>query len=269
MSHLLKDNLKLMHERDNFLCQPKTLLADIVLLSYINDVLESVQAAMGIIALETIPHRAFALVRTSFEAAQQGMVLVTQDNYALIGAKAWVYYCNRDKEWLLKAKPDGSGINNNNDANVWFENKLQDIAKLWDSYSAGQGKLVEQARVELKHAELEKQRHQRHKPDNWLGENMLHAQDEAYRKIASRLNIPFDKGLSDINRNIYGALSRSTHTGLIINTDVAFENYPNGIKTTISARDNEFNFKTAIATAEQSVFEILLALDYRKHLSFQ
>jgi hypothetical protein len=261
-AHLTKDLLKLMEERDNFLCQPKTLLADMVLQAYVINVLESVQAATGILILRPnrIPHRAFSLVRLSFEAAQQGMVLATQDDYAYMGAKAFVYYIRRDKKWLLQAKPYGSGINNEDDAKIWFEDKLKDIANTWDSFSAGQGKLVEQARVELQK--------QGSRPDNWLGKDMALAQDEAYRKIASHLKIDFDQ-LSMINRAHYSSLSRDSHAGLIINTDVTFENLPNGIKATTSPRDNDTNSKIVIETASESVFEIQMALNYRKHYHIQ
>jgi len=258
MSNFLENNLKLMQERDSFLCQPKTLLADIVLLSYVNDVLESVQAAMSILQLETIPSRAFACLRTSFEAAQQGMVLVTQDDYAFMGAKAWVYYCRRDKKWLTMNKPVESGINTDDDAKNWFEQKLVEIAELWDGFSLGQGVLVAQARDEL-------EKH-RSKPDNWLGKDMALSQDEAYSKIGAYRKSPINQNMSLTNRSIYGALCRDAHTGLRINSSIFFEIYPNGIKASVSKRDNALLLDIASTSALLSVSEMLLALDYRQHL---
>jgi hypothetical protein len=254
----LQNYLRLMKERDHFLCQPKNLLADMVLLAFMNDVLESVQAGMGVLQLETIPHRAFPCIRTAFEAAQQALVLVTQEDYAFVGAKAWVYYCRRDKKWLALAKPEGSGIQSKQDAENWFEAKLQDIANLWDSVSNGQGKLVAQALIELEK--------QPRRPDNWLGKDLALAQDEAYRKIASLRKIQIDQSMSTTNRSIYGSLSRDTHTGLRINSEITFETYPNGIKASFLTRDNPFNFKTASTSAMLSVDEILMALEYRNHI---
>jgi hypothetical protein len=260
MSKHLENYIQLKKERDDFLCQPKSLLADLVLLAFMDDVLESVQAAMGVLQLKSIPHRASPCIRTSFEASQQALVLVTQDDYSFVGTKAWVYYCKRDKKWLSMAKPNGSDINSDADVDTWFEQKLKDMTELWDKLSPGQGKLIEKAQQELVK--------QSSRPDNWLGKDMALAQDEAYRKIASSHDFQVDQKMSMTNRTLYSALSRDTHTGLRVDTVITFESYANGIKVSIAERDKELLLKSASTSAMLSVSEMLMALDYRKHSLF-
>lgn len=263
-SPLLQITIQLYKERDNFAYCPETLLADMVLMAFVNDVLESNAAAMAILAAGqeenavANPHRAFSSIRTAFEAAQQATVLVTQDDYRLAGTKAWIYYCRRDQKWLAQAKPEGSGITSLEDAENWFEEKIKSITDIWEQVSPGKANVVRQARLDLEK--------QPRKPDNWLGKDMALAQDDAYKKFASLHNVAIDQSMSSTNRAIYSSMSREIHTGLRIDSSYQVTNDANGLKVTFPPRDNSINTKKVIRGAELAVDEMLMALEYRAHI---
>jgi hypothetical protein len=170
----------LSEARSSLRYQPETLYADIALSGLTFDVIESI-SAVRVLANTQFPHKAYPTARTAFEAAQQAMVLVTHENYALAGARALIYFYKKDSRWLASSKPDGSGVKSKEDAEQWFRNKIGQMAATWEDISPGKGQIIFEADKLLTQEEGKK------KADNWLYRKMAHYQDQAYRKVAKFL----------------------------------------------------------------------------------
>ncbi|MBW4481428.1 MAG: hypothetical protein KME14_02680 [Tildeniella torsiva UHER 1998/13D] len=251
----LQNAIRILHKSQKaFRFSANTLLADIALFGLAFDVLDSAYA-VEILSETRLPHRGYPIARTAFEAAQQAMVLATQENYALAGARAWIYFCKKDSEWLAQSCPEGSGINNREDAEIWFKEKLAEMLVTWGEFSPGKQILISNA-VDL----LNKQSR---RPDNWLGQSMGSLQDEAYKKIAKFFGNDIVEGSVEMNRSIYSRLSKETHARARLEP-VSFGLGADGfINVEFATRDTEVNSKSVSLSTALSVQEAAMSLVYR------
>lgn len=240
--------------QSDFKYRPETMVADIVLMGLTMEVYESAKV-VEILANSDFPHRAFANARNAFEAAQQAMVLAAQEDYALAGARAWVYFYKKDSEWLANARPEGSGVTNKEDAQKWYERHISQMAKTWDSLSPNKGQLLYRADELL--------RSQKKGADNWLGQSMGVMQDHAYRVVFARFGGNATEDSISMNKAIYGSLSRETHARMRYE-NIAFRQHQDGfLEVDFGSRDNQLNAKSARRVTLQAVQEAMLALTYR------
>ena len=236
---------------------PDTLVADIVLMGLTSEVIENA-LVVDLLAQTPIPHRAFSNARTAFEAAQQATVLATNEDYSLAGARAWIYFRRKDRDWLKLAKPDDSGITTPDDAEKWFQKQITKMADIWNSIAPGNGQTLFKAKEILDS--------QPRRPDNWLGKNMAHLQVDAYAKFADMLGGTMGNDSNDsveINRSIYSMLSREAHAGIRFDPVHIMKNKDNSLDVYYEPRDKELNSRSVSVSAAISAHEAMMALVYR------
>ena len=147
------------------------------------------------------PIGAFSLARTAFEAAQQMIVLATEDDYLGVGTRAWLYHRRKERRIAQFAK--GVDV-----AHDWYEQAIGEIRRIWMAYNPDAEKILrhEEAQLDL----LQKNRGG---ADNFMGRNLGKIVEERYPKLA----IAFGKSsadLGELNSGIYAALSRESHAQL-------------------------------------------------------
>lgn len=181
------------------------LIPDMVLMGFVSEVVESARAVSTLLSAN-LGHRAFPNARTAFEAMQQLLLLVTDENYDLAGAKAWVFFSRRDFALLTdfgnsadlplapEEFPEKSGL----------DLAIAEITKLWNDYSPGKGQLI------IKAAEILATQPKR--PANWAGVSIA---PELERRF---LALTREKGISTsepeharIYNATYSILSRESH----------------------------------------------------------
>ncbi len=230
-----------------------SLLADIALFGLTFDVLDSARA-VEIIAETEFPHRAYPIARTAFEAAQQAMVLATQENYVLAGTRAWIYFCEKDSEWLGKACPEGSGVNSKEDAEKWFRDRLAEVTVMWEEISPGKRELIGEAK-----RLIGKDRNAK----NWLNQKMEEAQHPAYIRIGESLGQVVKGDSIEMNKSIYSRLSEETHARARLKP-VSFRLGTDGlVDVKFASRDVGTNSQSASLVTAISALEAATSLAYR------
>jgi hypothetical protein len=179
---------------------PAHLVPDIVLDGFLNELHENAEVAAEI-AMGRRPHRAFPNARSAFEAMQLALLLVTSDDYDQAGARAWIYYLKKDREFsnlhsdaesVLGLSPQGR-----------FNAAVEEIASTWDDFARGQGALIHEA-VPI----VEKQPK---RPDNWAG---VPVAPTLASRMEKRRPPHHTASVADPARalaNAYAALNRGTH----------------------------------------------------------
>ncbi len=81
-----------------FRCRPATLVADLVVLGFGRDLADTAHAIESF-ADSPRPHKAYPNARLAFELAQNIVVLATHEDYGAVGARAWVYFEDKDSRW--------------------------------------------------------------------------------------------------------------------------------------------------------------------------
>ena len=89
-----------------FRLEPRTIVADLVLLGLALEVQAQSRAALTL-AKARQPQCAMSNARVAFEAAQQAVVLAAHPDYALVGTRAWVYFARKDREFGTVARSPG------------------------------------------------------------------------------------------------------------------------------------------------------------------
>jgi hypothetical protein len=191
---------QLRDELAAFECRPYTLLPDLVLFGLLADLLDSA-TAVAHVALSNVPHKAYPNARAAFEAAQNALVLVTHEDYARAGARAWVYYQWKDREWRCEsAQREGFA----GTPLQWLQNDVSQMANIWNSMAPCQGNLLlEELAAILPVKAL--------RPDNWLAENMTRRQHRAYQLLAAAQGNELEGDSAEVNQAMYHALCRETH----------------------------------------------------------
>ena len=230
---------------------PSTLVPDITLVGFGVDVLESAAAAMEL-AETDLPHRGFPNARAAFESAQQVLLLSTDENYELAGARAWVHYVRRDANLLADACTESSGIKSDADADRWYRHKVHKMAAIWNSISPGQGRFMLEADRILSPSD-------RH----WLGVNVPKEIQRRYELLARVLGNRVPSDSVDLNRSLYTALSRETHARWRLDA-FAVSHQPGGtIQVHFQARNTDASRRSVLGTVESALFETILGFAYQ------
>jgi|ERR1051325_426208 hypothetical protein len=87
------DNLRRLRQKHGF--RAETLIPDLALIGLADDTIDAAEEALNLVTGPR-PHRAWAMVRIAFEAAQRLIVLATDDHYIELGTRAWLYYVGKD-----------------------------------------------------------------------------------------------------------------------------------------------------------------------------
>ena len=96
----LRNNLFNLRSLHGF--RAETLVPDIAFIGLVDDTLGAADEALQLVAGHR-PHRAYAMVRVAFEAAQRLLVLATAEDYVRIGTRAWLYYVGRDEALRIRS----------------------------------------------------------------------------------------------------------------------------------------------------------------------
>jgi hypothetical protein len=181
--------------RSQFEIRAELLPADLALAGLLDDIVDASQAAIELAVRST--RTAYPLVRTAFEAAQRIVALATDDDYLSTGTRAWLYYQHKDAAVRRKTDADG--------ANRWLDSVTTRMQQIWTPHNLHAADLLEQANAWLKEAGRKRL------PDNFMGLDLADVVQERYAKIWSA-KMPDE--VKQINRGIYSALSRDSHTRL-------------------------------------------------------
>lgn len=184
----------LQQAQSTFEFRAETFLADLILLGLSVEVEESARAVQSLVATE-LPHRAFPLARTAYEAAQQALVLATHEDYAEIGTRAWVFFERR-----LASK---GGAESKEDAAGELGRRIAEMNRVWTGFHPSASDVLWRAQLAV--AKLPK------KPDNWLGEYFTERHRLAYEMVFSARKMPPAEGIAEINKALFHVLSLETH----------------------------------------------------------
>lgn len=234
---------------------PATLVADMALVGFAIDVVESAEAAVYL-SRTNLPRRAFPNIRAAFESAQQVVLLATDNDYEFAGARAWVHYLQCDAAWLAEACPESSGVTNRDDADAWYEHRTDEIANVWNSICPGQGRLIEDAVRALapKNGQL---------PGHWLGVGVVRELQKRYELLAPVLGGQLAAESARLNRGIYAALSRETHARRRLDPSAIQHLVDGTINVHARGRNDEANRKSILGCLETSIMETLAGLSYQ------
>lgn len=182
------------------------LIPDMVLIGFVNDVVECGHSVI-VMVKAGLGRRAFSNARTAFEAMQQLLLLVTDDDYDLAGAKAWVFFARRDFSMFERH----GDVNDLPTAPTEFPDKrglelaLAEITSIWNAYSPGKGELIDRA-----DAMLDTQPKRR--PTNWAGIPIAPELQRRFKTLAmDRGIVPHAPDHAEIYNATYSILSRESH----------------------------------------------------------
>ena len=209
-------------------------------------------------ANSALPHKAYSNARLAFEGAQHALVLSTHEDYVGAGALAWVYFESNDASWRAKFERQKNAHPSNPTADQWLDTRVDEMASIWDSVAAGQGKLLLQALLRVR-----QQRKKR--PDNWLHENMIPRQQRAYEIFAENGGTSAFAETAELNQGIYQVLCRETHARPRLDTfSVIHDQARDTIRLQVKARNPEQARHAVTNGTELSISETAAALRWRR-----
>lgn len=171
----------------------ETLVPDLAFIGLVDDTLDATEEALQMVTGPR-PHRAYAMVRVAYEAAQRLLVLATAEEYVHIGARAWLYYVDKDE--ALRTGRDSESV---------VADYRDKIIQAW-----ALGYKDAESVVQAEMANLRKIK----RPDNFLGRDMAAAVGAAYAVLAKAAGGELPANIVEVTRDAYRALCRDTHACL-------------------------------------------------------
>lgn len=244
-------------EVEAFTCRPRTLAGDLVLLGLASDILETGMAVLHT-AASSLPHKAFANARLVFEGAQQLVVLATHESYEISGAMAWVYFEAKSARWRAHWQHRrSSGTPQLSDQKL-LEQRVSEMAAIWDSVCDGQGKVLRDAFVRFGNE-------RKTRPDNWLLENLTTRQHRAYQIFAASTGAAVSADGAKVNQSMYEVLCHETHTHPRLDSFGVIHNHGNEtMKIDRLPRDMERARSAVTGGTELAVREAALGLRWQR-----
>ncbi len=200
------------------------------------------------------PHRASPHVRAAFEAGQNSLILVTESNYALAGAKVWVHSYVRERRMGERYGDHPEPETHELKPAEMFDRKLTELQRLCEKLAPGSGAIVPEAR---KVVETQPKR-----PDNWMGRDPSKLLPQRYDLLAQALRMQAPANIDGVTAAAYSALSRDTHLKVLTPSAV------------VRRSDGSIGFKPPsmgpdhtrirlLAGLTSAVWEAVLAASYR------
>lgn len=168
----------------------ETLVPDLAFVGLVDDTIDATEEALQLLRGPR-PHRAYAMVRVAFEAAQRLLVLATADDYIHLGTRAWLYYVGKDE--ALRADIDSVA------APADYRDR---IVQIWAMQYAEAVAVVEAEAENIKKIK---------RPDNFIGRDLAEAVGEAYAVLAKAKGREVPPKVVDATREAYRVLCRDTH----------------------------------------------------------
>jgi hypothetical protein len=191
---------KLATARGVITVTPRFLLADMALFGLLDEVEDSIAVAEHLLDTD-FAHRAAPHARIAYEAAQQALILATEEDYASAGARVIIYFRRKDRDLMRRA--DGGVPESIEKADAWYQDRLLNLCKLWELHWPDAGVAFEEARRAVDKLPR--------KPDNWIGAYPAQVLDGRYALLASALGNPAPLRVTAVTADAYSALSRSSH----------------------------------------------------------
>lgn len=228
------------------------LVPDIALLGFLVEISENAEAVQ-LLAESNLPHRAFPNARAAVEAAQNALVLATEADYDLGGARAWVFFKGKDRNY--RQMPRAHVFERPEDADAWFEKALEEMSAIWEDLAPGKGRLISEARKLLDR--------QPKRPGNWAGLPMASTLQKRLNDVRHLLGKSPNEDISSVLNATYSALSRESHprTGFDpIRIDVHADGQ---IEFVIKPRDRQRDIENVMTAASSALLEGILAIAVR------
>ncbi|MDP9206468.1 MAG: hypothetical protein M3P12_13610 [Gemmatimonadota bacterium] len=199
----LEDSLaKLRSERAEFRLESRHAIPDLVLLNYINEVEENAFAVIEFKNTQSI-HRAWPNARAAFESAQLALLLTTDPQYDLAGARAWIYHLRKDRTF---AEADEESFNSESggfSSDAWYQGAVKEMEALWDELSPGKGRFIPQAELLLDQ--------QPRRPDNWAGVSIAPTLRDRMKTITVGSSPSSNLDTAEVYNRAYSGLTRHSH----------------------------------------------------------
>lgn len=235
------------------------LVPDLVLLGYVSEVLENLEAARVVLG-SAIPHRAHPSVRAASEAAQLALLLTAGHDYDLEGATAWLYYQNKDAQLVRTSssapKPGDAGYV---DPDQWYADCVQEMADVWETYFTGARDIVLGAVKRV--ANLPR------KPDNWMGKSVATELQARLEQRAKEAGTPFRSGSAGLFRSAYSASSRETHPRTRFKPDRITRRADGSFHFELPARPTAADRQALALAAAGAVNQLSAAIGFRLQLA--
>lgn len=218
----------------------ETLVPDIAFIGLIDDCIDAGQTALELLESPR-PYRAYSMVRVAFEASQRLLPLATSSDYIRLGTKAWLYY--NQKDVIIRGiDKDSIGL------------AAEQILNTWANYYPPAHQI---ALEEL--AVLNKQKG----PDNFLGRNLAEVTTESYLILAQERGSSVPSDSAEINRKLYGSLSRDTHACLRLEPSELCVDSDGFIEVKERPRDSKEVARNVTEGLEAIFTETIAAIKYR------
>jgi hypothetical protein len=230
------------------------LVPDIALLGFLKDVEENSRAVL-LFADTPLRHRAYPSARAAFEAAQLALLLVTDSEYDLAGARAWIYYLRRDRDFASQPR-DGDAVTIQGlTPNAWFREAVDEIAEMWESFSPRKGQLIAEAeRLVMQ---------QPKRPDNWAGVPIARTLSDRMSALAQRTDRPISADAAKAYNNAYAALTRQSHPRTQLRPEEIRSTAGQEVSVRFEVPDFDEQYENAVSLTAGAVLHALAALRAR------
>ena len=232
--------------RERFVIRIASLPADLAFLGLLDELREAAFSAIQLCHLHE-QQAAFPLVRLAFEAAQRVIVLATDDDYARVGVDAWLYYLRKDTKIVQFARDA-------QESHEWYSRRIGEMVNIWSRYNPAAGSLFHEASERL-------DAFRKGKADNFVGGDMGAIVAERYQKLAIGLG-KSPSELKELNRAIYGALSRESHARIRLEPEKLQVLEDGSVKIVPRSIDQADRRKLVLGCLETSLAEALAATAY-------
>jgi hypothetical protein len=207
---------RLSELRVRFAIRIESLPADLTLLGLLDELREAAFSAIQLCHLLE-QQAAFPLARLAFEAAQRIIVLATEDDYARVGARAWLYYLRKDMKIVQFARDAEA-------SREWYGRRMGELLHIWSLHNPTAEAVFREANEQL-------DAFQKRGPDNFMGEELGQVVADRYAKLAiGSGRSPAE--LKELNRGIYAGLSRESHARIRLEPE-KLQVSPDGIITVV------------------------------------
>jgi len=219
------------------------LVPDMALLGFLNEVEEHGEIVLHIGA-HRFCDRAYPAARAVFESSQRAVVLAMQPDYDIAGARAWVYYLRRERDFALDVGGPGYVREDGMTPDSWYAAALDEIADVWDSVSKGKGQIIHKAAALVA---------RRSKPDNFLGVNVAPEIRDRFAAVYQRAGLTTSIDVARIQNNAYAAASLQAHPQTRLRPSNLAEHEDGSIVITFEERDRPHQYNGAVTLAAGAI----------------
>lgn len=235
------------------------LVPDLSLLGFLQDVEENART-VEVLALSDAGHRAFPNARASFEASQLALLLCTDPDYKLAGARAWVYYLIQDRRFGELHPESFADAAGGIAPAERYNTAVDEIADVWESFWPGGAGFVRKA------AELVE--NQPRRPDNFLALSVAPTLRERMRSLAEQQGLEARaRDEAAIYNRTYAALNREVHPRTRLRPETIIRKSTGEIEFVFEQLDKVDAAQNAVVLAAAACLQALAAVNARTRLA--